>query len=162
MIERVQGELFETVRGNQDLKTLGGAKNSKQNESILKFKVIEDTAEIKMDLQLANPDASMVYTEHRHGLLHLTNCSVAHKLLNGYLNCSYPVLFNFETKKLFDEISPGATLSIPIIFRASVAEYVDVKFLLRYEVDKPEAVDTAPRFRFTRLGDPAQDRKSGG
>mmetsp|Transcript_41883 Transcript_41883/g.64099 ORF Transcript_41883/g.64099 Transcript_41883/m.64099 type:complete len:165 (-) Transcript_41883:980-1474(-) len=151
VIDRLQWELFEIVRCTQDLKALGGSKNIKQNESILKFKVIEETAEIKMDLQFENNDSDMVYTEHRKGVLLLTNCSMSTRLLNGYLNCSYPILFNFETKSLFNEILPGATLSVPVIFRASVAEFVDVKFLLRYEVDKPDALDTAARFRFQRM-----------
>ena len=90
----------------------------------------------------------LLYTESKQGVIRVKNCSDTMKMKNAYINCSHPMIFNFENQKLFDELAPGQSFDLPISLRCSIIGELSVKFLVRYENEIDDDQPANSRFRF--------------
>lgn len=151
-LKSVEWELFDLVKCSKDLSSLSTTSKSKTVNSMLKFKVIESSAECSVSLNFdpkvsQSDDHKFELSECREGFAVFKNNSRNLRLKNGFFTCSHPLLFNFDTKQIFDEVGPESEVKVPMVFRAGLLGLQLVKFLLRYEVDG-EGVTESSRFRF--------------
>jgi len=92
-----------------------------------------------------------VFSEFKTGSLRIANRSQNSSIKNCFVTCSHPLIFSFENTHLFDTLGAGQTFDFPINLRACILDKIEVKFLVRYEVEEDGATVELPalsRFRF--------------
>jgi hypothetical protein len=121
-------------------------------ELALKFKAIETSGECVSQIifrgQEIEKDQRLIYSECKDCVLKLSNMSLNYKILNAYVTCSHPLIFNFENKKITDELGERETFELPLQMKANLKGDITVKFLIRYEVSGE--LNAPSRFRFLR------------
>ena len=95
-------------------------------EKIFKYKVYEQSSDLGVDLVLNRRlEADIIYNESVPGILRI---SPSRPIKNCYIVTSYSKLFGFTCSKIPENNS------FELQLRAQKKEYLNVKFLLRYEV----------------------------
>ena len=74
-----------------------------------------------IDGQDISTNKKLLFTEDKSGVIRIKNCSKTMAIKNGYINCSHPMIFNFENTRLFEEIAPDQVFDFPIKLRASIS-----------------------------------------
>ena len=131
---------------------VGVGKRSREEKQPLKFNIVEASGECKMEFLLDGQDITknknVVHYECRKGTIRVTNMSSTYSAKNCFVSCSHPIMLNFLTRKLFDELKPNESIDIPITLRAGLLGENVMKFLMRHEVD---GVSEKSKFRLQRL-----------
>lgn len=87
-------------------------------------------------------------------MLTVRNDSSTKTIKNIFLICSHPVLFGLKCMPLTPgkSLAPDEEISMPIDFRASLVGQVNVRFVIRYEVEGlAEDAPAGCRFRLARM-----------
>ena len=110
-------------------------------EKIFCYKVYEQSSDLGVELVLNRRlEASLIYNESVPGILRITP---SRPIKNCYIVTSFSKLFGFSCSKIADNNS------FELQLRAQKKGDLNVKFLLRYEVD--DTTEKISRFRFKRI-----------
>lgn len=157
VIEKVQWELLDQFRCEMPFQAQEGSKVPKQlllKDKMFHLRVLPESAELCATIKMKNDLQNIVYSETDEGVLTVRNNSATHSIKNIFLICSHPVLFGLKCLPVAPDkiLAPDEEITMPIDFRAALVGHVNVRFVIRYEVEGlPEDAPPACKFRVSRM-----------
>lgn len=99
---------------------------------------------------MKNDFQNVVYSETDTGELKIRNNSATNGIKNVFLICSHPVLFGIKCIPVVSTLAPEQEFTVPLNFRALLIGQINVRFLIRYELEGDE-ISAPCKYRLARL-----------
>ena len=139
-ITKVEWDLLEKFKCQVVFKEMESLRDF---EKIFQFKVFEQSANLDITLSLGRDmSLPLIHDESTVGKLII---KPSQPIKNVFVICSHSHLFGLETRALEN----GSDLQLDLNFRATKVGDLNVKFLVRYEVEG--ATSLISKFRFKRV-----------